>query len=144
MPVKASSAARRSRSKPVARRAGRKPVRRGWLVASVGGLSALGVLCFAGCTAVLAGAAAGMLASSAGSGTATVSTPTVGDSVDEAADAAGRVLARTIKETVPKSARGIPAGRPKVVVTRPAPVPIAPPAPEVVPAELEDDGAEGR
>ena len=111
MPVKsAPKSARRSRSKPGPRRKATKPARRGWLVASVGGLSAVGMLCFAGCTAVLAGAAAGMLASSTGSGNGTITTPTVGDTVDSAADAAGQVLARTIKSTVPASVRSAPAG----------------------------------
>lgn len=77
--------------------------------------------------AVMAGAAAGMLASrnttiaTADPNQPSVVPPTatVGESVDQFADSAGQVLARTIKEQVPQSIRTAPAPG----VTKPARTP---------------------
>ena len=104
-----STTVRRPSRKGTVRRA-----KRGVLVASAGGLGVLWVMSLAGCAAVVAGAAAGMLASRTSGGTADVSTPTVGESVDQLADSAGQVLARTIKEGVPRTVRAVPTGTPKI------------------------------
>ncbi len=109
----------RTQTPTSARRPSRKTVRhhakRGVLMASVGGLGLVWVFGLAGCAAVVAGAAAGMLASrTGGSGAVDVSTPTIGEGVDQLADSAGQVLARTIKEGVPRVVRAVPAGTPKV------------------------------
>jgi hypothetical protein len=88
------------------------------MVGVVGGLGLLWTFGVAGCAAVVAGAAAGMLAARTGStGEVEVATPTVGESVDHFADSAGQVLARTIKERVPTTVRAVPSGKPKVTTT---------------------------
>lgn len=108
----------RTQTSTTARRPSRKAARhrakRGVMLASVGGLGLVWVFGLAGCAAVVAGAAAGMLASRTSGGTADVSTPTIGEGVDQLADSAGQVLARTIKEGVPRVVRAVPAGTPKV------------------------------
>ncbi|XVJ60752.1 MAG: hypothetical protein HEQ23_15735 [Tepidisphaera sp.] len=103
---------------PTRRRAltkGRVRAKRSVMLASVGGLSVVCLFGLAGCVAVMAGAAAGMLASRTTVATADPNNPsalpptaTVGDSVDQLADSAGQVLARTIKEQVPRTVRTVP------------------------------------
>lgn len=128
------SKAGRSRRKPSAQKGGsRGSPLKPWGVGV--GLAGFALFGLAGCTAMIAGAAAGMLASR-GSPTATVQTPTAGDSIDQAADTAGAALARTIKENVPPSVRAVPTGAPKVVTTAP-PVNAAQPKPTAAPVIIK-------
>lgn len=94
----------------------RSRTRRSVVLASAGGLGVVCLFGLAGCVAVMAGAAAGMLASRTtvataepGNASTIPPTATVGDSVDQFADSAGQVLARTIKEQVPQTVRTVPA-----------------------------------